>query len=50
MNWIVPSNSKIFRPAGAFEVNEYIDWRQKVKFSIGDTVYIYCTKPYYWLL
>lgn len=46
MNWIIPSNSKMFQPAGAFIKNEYIDWRQKVKFSIGDIVYIYCAKPF----
>lgn len=46
MNWIIPSNSKIFQPAEAFEKRGYIDWRQNVKFSVGDIVYIYCTKPF----
>ncbi len=46
MNWIIPSNSKIFQPAEAFKRKGYIDWRQKVKFSAGDIVYIYCTKPF----
>ena len=46
MNWIIPSNSKIFQPAGAFKTRGYIDWRQKVKFSVGDTIYIYCTRPF----
>ncbi len=46
MNWIIPSNSKIFQPAEAFKKNGYIDWRQNVKFTIGDIVYIYCTKPF----
>lgn len=46
MNWIIPSNSKIFQPAEALKKRGYIDWRQKVKFSVGDIVYIYCTKPF----
>ncbi|NFL79632.1 HNH endonuclease [Clostridium sporogenes] len=45
MNWIISSNSKIFQLTEAFKKREYIDWRQKVKFNIGDIVYIYCTKP-----
>lgn len=45
MNWIVPSNSKIYKSDEAFEKWGYIDWRQNVKFSVGDIVYIYCTRP-----
>lgn len=46
MNWIIPSNLKIFQSAEAFKKSGYIDWRQKVKFGVGDIVYIYCTKPF----
>lgn len=46
MDWIIPSNSKIFEPHEAFKKRGYIDWRQNVKFSLGDIVYIYCTKPF----
>lgn len=46
MNWIIPSNSKVFKPHEAFKKRGYIDWRQNVKFSVGDIVYIYCTRPF----
>lgn len=45
MNWIVPSNPKIFNADEAFKKMGYIDWRQNVNFDIGDIVCIYCTKP-----
>lgn len=46
MNWIIPSNSKVFKPHEAFKKRDYIDWRQNVKFSVGDIVYIYCSRPF----
>ncbi|WP_010297249.1 hypothetical protein [Clostridium senegalense] len=45
MNWIITSNSNIFKTYEAFKKLGYVDWRQKVKFKIGDIVYIYCTRP-----
>ncbi|GAA0115359.1 HNH endonuclease [Clostridium senegalense] len=45
MNWIITSNSNIFKTYEAFKKLGYVDWRQKVKLKIGDIVYIYCTRP-----
>lgn len=44
--WIISANSKIYNHAAVFDKYGYIDWTQKVKYSVGDEVYIYCTKPY----
>ena len=45
MAWIISANSKMYDHASAFAVFGFIDWRQRAKYKIGDTVYIYCTKP-----
>ncbi|MDE7228224.1 MAG: HNH endonuclease [Treponemataceae bacterium] len=47
MNWLMPADPKIYDLAASFKENGYIDWHQyqKANFSIGDIVYIYCTKP-----
>ncbi|RLD80894.1 MAG: HNH endonuclease, partial [Bacteroidetes bacterium] len=46
MNWIISANSNIYDHSSSFEHFGFIDWRQgKSKFEIGDTVYIYCTRP-----
>jgi len=46
MNWLMSANSKMYDHASSFEHYGFIDWRQgKTKFSIGDIIYIYCTKP-----
>lgn len=44
--WIISANGKIYNHAAAFAKFGYIDWTQKAKYSIGDEVYIYCTRPY----
>lgn len=44
--WIISANGKMYDHAAAFAKYGYIDWRQRAKYSIGDEVYIYCTKPY----
>lgn len=46
MNWMISANSKMYDHAAAFQKWGYIDWRQKAKYSVGDIVYIYCTRPY----
>ena len=46
MEWMISANGKIYDHAKAFAKWGYIDWRQHAKYSIGDVVYIYCTKPY----
>jgi 5-methylcytosine-specific restriction protein A len=46
MNWIIPANREIYDCDGAFQKWGFIDWNQKkIKFQVGDVVYIYCTKP-----
>lgn len=45
MEWMIAANSKIYRHADSFAARGYIDWRKNAKYSVGDTVYIYCTKP-----
>ncbi len=44
--WVISANGKIYNHAAAFVKFGYIDWTQKANFSVGDEVYIYCTKPY----
>jgi 5-methylcytosine-specific restriction protein A len=46
MNWLISANGKMYDHASSFAHHGSIDWRQgNVKYSIGDTVYIYCTNP-----
>ncbi|MCF8277812.1 MAG: HNH endonuclease [Flavobacteriales bacterium] len=46
MNWIISANSRMYDHSSSFEHHGSIDWRQgTAKFEIGDTVYIYCTRP-----
>ena len=45
MIWITPANGEIYEHAGAFKKYGFIDWKQGVKYNIGDIVYIYCTQP-----
>lgn len=44
--WIISANGKMYDHASSFASNGFIDWRQgNIKYSVGDIVYIYCTKP-----
>ena len=44
--WIVPSNDHIFRIGDAMQAQGgLVDWRQSDRFSVGDIVFIYKTKP-----
>lgn len=45
MNWIISANGKKYDHAAAFQKWGQIDWKQRVNYQIGDTVYIYCTSP-----
>ena len=46
MNWLISANSKIYDFSSSFEHFGFIDWKQgKSKYTIGDIVYIYCTRP-----
>lgn len=46
MNWLIPANAKMYDHASSFAHHGSIDWRQgNFKYSVGDTVYIYCTSP-----
>lgn len=46
MDWLISANGKMYNHVAAFDEFGYIDWRQKANYQIGDTVYIYATKPY----
>ena len=46
MDWLISANGKIYDHARVFAANGYIDWRQgNRKYTVGDIVYIYCTRP-----
>ena len=45
MNWIISANGSMYDHAGAFHKFGFVDWRQNVKYELGDAVYIYCTRP-----
>jgi predicted DNA-binding protein (MmcQ/YjbR family) len=44
--WIVPANPKYYDLTKHFRVNHVSEWKQSVKASVGDTVYIYTAAPY----
>ena len=46
MNWMISANGKMYDHATAFQRWGFIDWRQRANYSVGDVVYIYCTKPF----
>lgn len=46
MEWIISANGNKYDHASAFEKWGFIDWKQKVNYSEGDIIYIYCTSPY----
>ncbi|MDO4815024.1 MAG: HNH endonuclease [Bacillota bacterium] len=46
MNWMISANGKMYDHATAFQRWGFIDWRQRANYSVGDCVYIYCTRPY----
>lgn len=43
--WLISANSSIYNHYEAFKEFGYIDWKQTVKYSIGDIVYVYCARP-----
>ena len=45
MDWIIPANNNIYDHEAAFKKWRHIDWKQNLNYSIGDIVYIYCTRP-----
>lgn len=47
MNWLISANGNKYDHAASFaENNNIIDWTQgRIKYNIGDVIYIYCTKP-----
>ena len=46
MIWMISANGKMYDHASSFATNGFIDWRQRAKYSVGDLVYIYCTRPF----
>ena len=45
MEWIISANGNKYDHASAFDKWGFIDWKQKVNYSEGDIIYIYCTSP-----
>lgn len=45
MNWLISANGKKYRHKDAFNEMGYVDWRQTANYEVGDTVYIYSTRP-----
>ena len=43
--WILSANPKFYNHEKAFAEQGFIIWKQTRNFQVGDTVYIYCTKP-----
>lgn len=43
---MISANGKMYDHASSFAANGFIDWRQRAKYSVGDIVYIYCTRPF----
>ena len=44
--WMIPANPKIYDHARFFDDYGYVDWKQRLKFEVGDIVYLYCSKPF----
>ena len=46
MDWLISANGTMYDHLSAFQKWGFIDWRQgNRKYTIGDNIYIYCTKP-----
>ena len=43
--WMIPSNPQVYNLEKFFEDYGYVDWKQQLKFQVGDIVYIYCSTP-----
>lgn len=44
MYWMISANEKKYNYRSAFEKWGYIDWKTYANYSIGDIVYVYCSK------
>lgn len=44
MYWMISANEKKYNYRSAFKKWGYIDWKTYANYSIGDTIYIYCSK------
>ena len=45
-NWLISANPNVYNHSSSFEHYGFIDWTQKrIKYAVGDIVYIYCTRP-----
>lgn len=45
MKWLISANPKIYDHAKSFSDYGFIDWKQTIKYQVGDIVYIYSAKP-----
>lgn len=46
MDWIIAANPNKYDVFAAFEEYDYIDWTQSANFEVGDSIYLYISKPY----
>lgn len=46
MNWLIPANAKKYNFVDAFEDLTILDWTENANYNVGDTIYIYGSKPY----
>lgn len=46
MIWLISANSNVYEHSRAFSDYGFVDWKQgNTKYDVGDTVYIYVTRP-----
>lgn len=45
MEWIIPCDENKFKLRECIKKYGYVDWHKKVSYSIGDYIYIYCSRP-----
>ena len=43
--WMIPANPKKYDHERFFNDHGYVDWMQRLKFQVGDIVYLYCSAP-----
>lgn len=44
-NWVMSANTQVYDHEKAFRDQGYINWSQTRNFSVGDYIFIYCSKP-----
>ena len=44
--WILPWNKDVFNLPQCLQDFGFVEWRQRNKLSVGDIVFLYCSRPY----